>query len=94
MSREVQDILGDSEEQGGLGAEIVITEEDEEDEDEDIDESDEDSDELSKMLDKANAKIKQEQQQMKQDPLAIKLKEELNIKPEPAWPGVKEEIGK
>lgn len=87
-SREVQDILGDSEEQGGLGAEIVITEEDEEDEDEDIveiQESDEDSDELSKMLDKANAKIKMEQQQ---DPLAMKIKEE------PSWPATSPMIKK
>merc|ERR1719483_1971289 len=91
-SREVQDILGDTEEQGGLGAEIVITEEDEEDIEEDIDdidESDEDSDELSKMLDKANAKIKQEQmQQQQQDPLSLKLKEEP---PQQAWSVVKTE---
>ena len=51
-SREVQDILGDSEEQGGLGAEVIVTEEpyddDEEEDDEiaDIDpeEEEEDSD--------------------------------------------------
>ena len=92
-SREVQDILGDSEEQGGLGAEIVITEEDEEEDEEEEDEElleSDDSDELSRMLDKANAKIKQEQHQQ-QDPLAMKLKEELNIKSEPSWP-IKEEI--
>jgi hypothetical protein len=67
---------------------LVITEEDEEDID-DIDESDEDSDELSKMLDKANAKIKQEQmQQQQQDPLSLKLKEEP---PQQAWSVVKTE---
>ena len=71
---------------------LVITEEDEEDIEEDIDdidESDEDSDELSKMLDKANAKIKQEQmQQQQQDPLSLKLKEEP---PQQAWSVVKTE---
>jgi len=92
-SRGVQDILGDTEEQGGLGAEIVITEEPDEEEDiDDIDDSDEDSDELSKMLDKANAKIKQEQMQQQhtqqQDPLSLKLKEESNPQP---WSVVKTE---
>ena len=64
-SREVQDILGDSEAHGGLTADIVITEEDDDDVRSDI-ETDEDSDELSKMLDQAslnasaNVKIKQE----------------------------------
>ncbi len=42
-SREVQDILGDSEEQGGLGAEIVVTEEPYDDDDlVDIDEEEDD----------------------------------------------------
>ncbi len=77
-SREVQDILGDSEEQGGLTAEIVITEDnDDMDEDDDIADSDdtEDSDDLTKKLDSANAnaaaaaaaaaafRIKQEQEE-------------------------------
>ena len=58
-------ILGDSEAHGGLTADIVITEEDDESDIED-DEEEEDSDELSKMLDQAslnasaNVKIKQE----------------------------------
>ena len=45
-SREVQDILGDSEEQGGLGSEIVITEEPFDEDDEDEDEFDEASENI------------------------------------------------
>ena len=79
-SREVQDILGDTEAEGGLGAEVVITEEDDEDdlEEEDItdDPEAEDSDELSNMLDKCNESIKKEAL----DPLAVKLQEGLRIK--------------
>merc|ERR1712223_1245998 len=63
-----------------------------------IDDSDEDSDELSKMLDKANAKIKQEQMQaqqqqhaqQQQDPLLLKVKQEEPI-PQP-WSVVKTEV--
>ena len=71
-SREVQDILGETEAEGGLGAEVVITEEDDEDDDEEsvTDLEAEDSDELSNMLDKCNESIKKEELDK---PLAIKL---------------------
>ena len=81
-SREVQDILGDTEAEGGLGAEVVITEEDDEDEDDEEEITDleaEDSDELSNMLDKCNESIKKEALDKS---LAIKLQEGLRIKQE------------
>ena len=104
-SREVQDILGDTEAEGGLGAEVVITEEDDEEEEEISDMDDEDSDELSNMLDKCNiANMKKEVKQEPLDPLAVKLQEGLRIKKEAslrikeeqespgnAWRGVKAE---
>ena len=96
-SREVQDILGDSEAHGGITGDIVITEgTEEEDEDDisDIEEASEDSDELSKVLDNINAKQRVKQEAI--DPLSqgmatIRIKEEpkeekptlLNIKEEP-----------
>ena len=99
-SREVQDILGDTEAEGGLGAEVVITEEDDEDDDEEdiiTDLEAEDSDELSNMLDKCNESIKKE---FKPEPLGLRIKQEagLRIKEEKespssnsAWRGVKTE---
>ena len=95
-SREVQDILGDSEAHGGITGDIVITEgTEEEDEDDicDIEEASEDSDELSKVLDNINAKQRVKQEAI--DPLSqgmatIRIKEEpkeekptLLIKEEP-----------
>ena len=70
---------------GGLGADVVITEEDDIDDLEEVsDLDDEDSDELSNMLDKCNiANMKKEvKQEQAMDPLAVKLQEGLRIKQE------------